>query len=151
MARHTEAVLRRLHQAADHGSLRIQIATSRSNKRGSPYGGVLEKASSALRDTNCPIWPLMPIRISLAERIVPNILIKIQALGIIQLGVGHSLGLLRPVCADPPADIAGVVSRAEVVQPRLGIRLFPCRYKETVENTLRLQHFGDRHRRRPSL
>src|SRR6185437_14559429 len=84
MARHTEAVLRRLHQAADHGSLRIQIATSRSNKRGSPYGGVLEKASSALRDTNCPIWPLMPVRIRLAERIVPDILIQIQALGIIR-------------------------------------------------------------------
>src|SRR6185437_8672722 len=124
MARHTEAVLRRLHQAADHGSLRIQIATSRSNKRGSPYGGVLEKASSALRDTNCPIWPLMPVRIRLAERVVPDIFIQIQALGIIQLRVRHSLGLLRPVCADPPADIAGVVPRPEVVEPRFGVALF---------------------------
>src|SRR6185437_11100330 len=117
MARHTEAVLRRLHQAADHGSLRIQIATSRSNKRGSPYGGVLEKASSALRDTNCPIWPLMPVRIRLAERIVPDIRIQIQSLGIVQLGVRNWFLLRAPVRAHPPAHRGTVVPGPEVVEP----------------------------------
>ena len=66
----------------------------------------------------------MPVRIGMAQRIVPHIPVQVERLGIAEIGVGDGIGDGAPIRRHPAAHRGGVVPGAEVVQPALGIPFF---------------------------
>ena len=65
----------------------------------------------------------MPIRIDRIDRIIANIRIEVERLGIGEHGVGHRRRHGRPVGQHPAAGLRLVVARAEVVQAALRVVL----------------------------
>src|SRR5712664_523941 len=53
-----------------------------------------------------PRWISVPVRINIADRIVSDISVKVQRLGIAKYGIRHGGGLGRPVGCHETAQVA---------------------------------------------
>src|SRR5512135_2260367 len=69
-------------------------------------------------------WPAVAIDVSPARWDVPHVAVKIQALGIGELGIRNRGSLGSPVWRNEPAQAVRVVASAEVVEAGFCIAFF---------------------------